>query len=343
MRVLAVTNIYPTPALPTCGTFVEQQIKGLRQVGINVDVLFVNRAQEGMKEYLGLGKRLRTSCENFRPDIVHSMFGGVMAEVMTRVVCDRPTVVSFCGSDLLGQNLAGPLRKIISGFGVRASWMAARRAHGVVVKSSNLFDSLPKDIKKSKVRIIPNGVDLLKFSPLDRDKCREELGWTSKCLHLLFPTNLGDPVKRFFLAKAAAEILNNSGIHVEIHQLRGVPHEKVPIWLNASDVVLLTSLQEGSPNIIKEALACDIPVVSVDVGDVKERIDTIEGCYIALPDPLDLADKLKLVQAGMRRVSGQISMHELSLDQVAISLMNFYKELLSNSLKPIKLGRELNL
>jgi len=260
-----------------------------------------------------------------------------MADVMTRVVRDRPTVVSFCGSELLGQNLAGFSRKIISGFGVRASWRAAKRAHGVVVKSRNLLDCLPNDIKRSsKVRIIPNGVDLLKFRPLDRDKCREELGWPSKCLHLLFPTNLGDPVKRFFLAKAAAEILDNSGIHVEIHQLRGVPHEKVPIWLNASDAVLLTSLQEGSPNIIKEALACDIPVVSVDVGDVQERINEIEGCYIALPDPQDLADKLKLVQAG-GRVSGRVSMQELSLEKVAITFMNFYEKLLSDSLEPIRI------
>jgi len=337
MRVLAVTNVYPTPALPACGTYVEQQIKGLRQVGINVDVLFVNRAEGGMKEYLGLGKRLLKRCENFRPDIVHSMFGGVMADMMTRVVRDRPTVVSFCGSDLLGENLSGSLRKIVSGFGVRASWKSARRAHGVVVKSRNLLDSLPRDIRRSKVKIIPNGVDLLKFRPLDRDKCREELGWTSNCFHLLFPANLGDPVKRYFLAKASVEILNNSGNHVEIHLLRGVPHEKVPIWLNASDVVLLTSLQEGSPNIIKEAFACDIPDVSVDVGDVKERINNIEGCYIALPDPGDLAAKLQLVQAGTRRVSARISMQELSLEQVAIYLMNFYEELLSVSLEPIKI------
>ena len=343
MRVLAVTNVYPTPALPACGTYVEQQIKGLRQVGINVEVLFVNRAEKGMKEYLSLGNQLRSRCENFHPDIVHSMFGGIMAEVTTRVVRDRPTVVSFCGSDLLGQNLAGPLRKIVSGFGVRASWQAARRANGIVVKSRNLMDSLPKDINRSKINIIPNGVDLLKFKPLNKDKCCGELGWASNRFHVLFPANLGDPVKRFSLAKAAIEILNSSGNHVELHQLRCVEHDKVPVWLNASDAVLLTSLQEGSPNIIKEALACNIPIVSVDVGDVKERIKKIEGCYIGLPDPRDLAHKLQLVQAGMRTVAGRATMQGLSLEQVAISLMNLYQELLKISFEPIELGPQVTI
>jgi glycosyltransferase involved in cell wall biosynthesis len=329
LRVLAVTNLYPSSKSPASGTFVEQQIQGLRQVGINVEVLFVDRDGEGMKVYLGLRNRLLTGCEKFRPDIVHSMYGGVMAEVMTRVVRNRPTVVSFCGSDLLGELLSGPLRKIISGLGVRASWNAARRATGVVVKSRNLLDSLPKDINLSKVRIIPNGIDLVRFRPIDQEECRKQLGWNNNHFHVLFPTNLGDPRKRFNLAKSAVETLNNSSRKfAEIHQLRGVSHDMVPIWLNASDVVLLTSLHEGSPNIIKEALACNIPVVSVDVGDVKERMNKIEGCYIALPDPSDLAEKLQLVQAGKKRVSGRCSMQELSLEKVAIRLKNLYEELL---------------
>lgn len=257
------------------------------------------------------------------------MYGGVMANVMTRVVRDRPTVVSFCGSDLLGELLSGSVRKIISRIGVRASWRAARRASGVIVKSRNLLDSLPKDINRSKIRIIPNGIDLTRFKPLGQSESREQLGWNDNCFHVLFPTNQGDPRKRFNLAKAAVEILNNSSKNlVEIHQLRGVPHELVPIWLNASDVVLLTSLHEGSPNIIKEALACDVPVVSVDVGDVRERIKEIDGCYIALADPVDLAEKLQLVQAGMQRISGRLGMQELSLEQVAIRIGNFYEELL---------------
>lgn len=328
MRILAVTNYYPSKKNPFAGAFIEQQVSGLRKIGLNVEVLFIDRAQNGIGEYFHLGRRIQRCYREFSPDIVHAMYGGVIAETMTRVIRDRPTVVSFCGSDLLGENLSGVFRKIISGFGVLASWKAAERATGIIVKSRNLLDALPKSIPISKVKIIPNGVNLDRFKPLDQDKCRKELGWDSNRFHVLFPTNSGNPVKRFDLAKSAVDILNKTGDHVEIHQLCGVYPEKVSVWLNASDVVLLSSLQEGSPNIIKEALSCDLPVVSVDVGDVKERIHKIEGCYIALPDPRDLAAKLRFVQASRRRVAGRSTMEELSLERVATRIRNFYGELL---------------
>src|SRR5882724_7914480 len=328
MRLLAVTNIYPTPQAPAQGTFVEQQIKGLREVGLDVDVMFLDRAQRGMGVYLGLGRQIRARIANYQPDLVHVMYGGVMADEVTRAIVDRPTVVSFCGDDLLGELLSGILRKLISRYGVMASYRAARRARGIVVKSKNLKDALPDDVDRSKVRIIPNGVDLERFKPLNRDKCRKRLGWSGDRFHVLFPTNDGDPRKRPGLAKAAVEAANHSGVQAEMHQLRGVPHEEVSIWLNASDVVLLTSLHEGSPNIVKEALACNIPVVSVDVGDVRERIRGIEGCYLAVPEPGDLAAKLQIVHAGSRRVVSRIKMQELSLERVALQLKEFYSEVL---------------
>jgi len=105
-----------------------------------------------------------------------------------------------------------------------------------------------------------------------------------------------------------------------------VLHQDVPIWLNASDVVLLTSLHEGSPNVIKEALGCDVPIVSVDVGDVRERIQGVEGCYIALPTPADLAGKLAVVSAGERRVNGRASVQHLSLENIALCLKQFYAD-----------------
>jgi teichuronic acid biosynthesis glycosyltransferase TuaC len=330
LRILAVTNVYPTPQAPSLGTYVEQQVKGLRQIGLGVNVMFLDRAQKGMGVYLGLGRQLRARVVNYQPDVVHVMYGGKMGDEVTRVIADRPTIVSFCGSDLLGEPLSGILRKLIAGYGVMASHRAARRACGIVVKSKNLQDALPEDADRSKVRIIPNGVDLGRFKPLNRGQCRKMLGWSDNHFHVLFPTSSGDPLKRPDLAKAAVEAANRSGIQAEMHQMRGVSHEEVPIWLNASDVVLLTSLQEGSPNIVKEALACNIPVVSVDVGDVRERIQGIEGCYLGAPEPGDLAAKLHMVHAGPRRIAGRIKMRELSLERVALQFKEFYSEVLGS-------------
>src|SRR5215813_14094791 len=95
MRVLAVTNMYPTPHAPTSGIFVEQQINGLRQVGLDFDVLFIDRAHRGMGAYLGAQRKICARVAHFEPDLVHVMYGGVMADQVVRSVSDRPRVVTF--------------------------------------------------------------------------------------------------------------------------------------------------------------------------------------------------------------------------------------------------------
>ncbi len=216
MRILAVTNMYPGPQAPALGTFVEQQV-------------------------VGVPKQLRAQIDRCQPDVVHVMYGGIMADQVTRTVRDRPTVVTFHGSDLLGQHLSGLLRSVTAGYGVRASWKAARRADRIVTVSKALKESLPRDINSRKVAIIPNGIDLERFKPLDRSECCRRLGWDPNLFHVLFPANGGDPVKRPTLAQAAVNSLQSAGIPAEMHYLRGIPNSEVSIWLNASDVVLLTS------------------------------------------------------------------------------------------------------
>lgn len=328
MRILVVTNMYPTPRLPASGTFVEQQVKSLRQLGFEVEVMFVDRTQEGMGAYRDLGRKVHVRSGDFHADAVHIMYGGIMADEVTRAVTDRPTVVSFCGSDLLGERLSGYMRKLISQYGVFASHRAARRASGIIVKSKQLQELLPNDVDRSKVKIIPNGIDFERFRPLARNICCQQLGWDIGSFHILFPANSGDPVKRPALARASTDIVNRQGIRTELHPLQKVPHHEVPIWLNASDAVLLTSLHEGSPNVIKEALACNVPIVSVNVGDVSERIEGVAGCYLALPDPDDLAAKLHLVYTGPRRIAGREKIEDLALQRVAERLKEFYSALL---------------
>src|ERR687884_385904 len=106
-RILAVTNMYPTPQNPTSGIFVEQQIKGLRNIGLDIDVLIVDRTSKGMGAYWGLSRQIRARVASFQPDVVHVMYGGVMADQVTSIVGHRPIVVTFHGSDLLGEHLSG--------------------------------------------------------------------------------------------------------------------------------------------------------------------------------------------------------------------------------------------
>jgi len=104
--------MYPGPLAPTSGTFVEQQVKGLRDIGIDVDVLYLDRKEKGMRVYFTIPNILGSKIEDFQPDLVHAMYGGVMADQVTRTVKDRPTIVTFHGSDLLGENFSGTLRKM---------------------------------------------------------------------------------------------------------------------------------------------------------------------------------------------------------------------------------------
>ncbi len=327
LRVLAVTNMLPTRDSPHAGRFIQQQIEGLQRTGLDVEVLFVDRRDKGMRVYVGLPVVLKKTVALFQPDLVHVMYGGIMARLVTQVVGDRPVVVTFHGSDLLGQPFERPIRRILSACGVLASRHAVRRCSGVVLVAEHLKRSLPKNTLGSKVQVIPCGIDLNLFEPLNRDRCCLRLGWNRDSFHILFQ-NTGDPVKRPALAYAAVERLKAVGVQAEIHELCGIPYEQVSVWLNASDALLVTSFHEGSPTIVKEALACNLPIVSVAVGDISQRVQEIEGCHISAPDAMELARKLQYVHVNPRRIDARRTVHSVSVDHCARRLAQFYREVL---------------
>jgi len=329
MRVLAVTNMFPTRAAPANGVFVEEQIKGLRARGLQVRVLFVDRRRQGPLVYYRLGPRLRTAVNEFAPDLLHIMYGGVMAQQGTSILAMPPIVVTFHGSDLLGENLHGWQRKVLSHYGVLCSRVAARRAEGVIVVAQHLLRPLGKKVERKKVRVIPCGIDLERFKPMDHARCREQLGWQPDRFHVLFATSAGDAVKQPELARAAVAELQRDGRRVDFHIMSGVPNSEVPVWLNASDVLLLTSKHEGSPTIVKEALACGLPVVSVKLGDVPERLEGIDGCHLAEADPAALARKLAVVFERRQRLNCRDKLQELSCEAAAGNLEGFYQQLIT--------------
>lgn len=322
MRILAVTNMYPSAASPGSGVFVQEQVKGLCAIGLDVRVLFVDRRGEGPLQYYRMRNRIAAAVADFEPDTLHVMYGGVMADQIVRRHHFRPVVVTFHGSDLLGENLSGWTRKIISRYGVYCSRRAARAADRVVVVARHLAKALNGGVNRDKVRVIPCGIDMERFKPMDPLWCKQRLGWDPRSFHVLFASSNGDPVKRPWLAKAAV-----AGMSAELHYMTGISNVEVPLWLNASDALLLTSVHEGSPTIIKEALACGLPIVSVDVGDVAERIEGIEGCHLAQPEPADLAAKLGLVQRNGKRINCRTQLDELSIVSVAQQLKRCYEEI----------------
>jgi glycosyltransferase involved in cell wall biosynthesis len=339
LRVLAVTNVYPTPQAPGVGTFIEQQVKGLQQSGVDVDLLFVGRVQKGMRAYLNVGQHARDRAITGQPDVVHVLYGGVMADAVTRMIKNKPLVVSFCGEDLLGEPLSGYLavgrpvmgcwRSLVSGYGVWASHRAARRAHRIIVKSKNLQDALPNDVDRTKVNIIPNGIDINRFTPIDRREARQILGWPEDEAVVLFVTAAGVPRKRLGLAQEAVAGITGYDRKVEFRVMSGVPHAQVPLWLNAADVLLLTSVHEGGVNIVKEAMACNLPIVSVDVGDVRERLTGVQLCKVTDATPQALGDGVKEILCRGGRSDGRNHLNALTLDAVAARLKQVYTQALN--------------
>ena len=329
MKVVAVTNALPAPGEASTNPFFTEQVASQVAAGVEVRVVHADRTGRGQLAYLGLGRRVRDVVSEEKADLVHALYGGVMAWAVARSLRGTPFVVTFCGNDLLGEGETPFTRRGHEALGLYCSRRAAEAAAGIVVMTDSFCDALPDDVDPSRIRVIPTGIDLERFVPEDPAAARARLGWADDRRHVLFPASPTRTEKRFWLARQAFELLQQqSDETLELHCLDGVVRTDVPTWFNASDAVVLTSTHEGSPNAVKEALACNVPVVSVAVGDVAERIRGIEGCALVEPDPDALADALAAALT-VGRIEGRHAVEPLALDLTAERIDAFYAEILA--------------
>jgi len=193
----------------------------------------------------------------------------------------------------------------------------------MIVKSKNLESYT---YLKNKVKIIPNGVDIIKFKPIEKNICREKLNIDINYKIILFLGNPSDPRKNYNLLKKAINIIKD--VNVKIIKPYPVDNKDIVYFMNAADVLVMTSYLEGSPNVIKEAMACNLPIVSTDVGDVKEIIGDTEGCFICSYDHKDVADKIKKALDYGKRTNGRERIIKLGLDSdsIAKKIINVYEE-----------------
>lgn len=324
MRVLLLTNMYPTPATPFAGLFLADQVESLERAGIDVELLHFDRTTEGMGVYRQVAGRTRAAIARRRPDVVHALYGGILAHRAARAAGDLPLVVSFLGSDLLSEPTAPLPARLSAAVGVVASRRVAPRADAVVVMSDGLRRALPASVPDDRVHVIPHGLSPL-FRPLDLAEARRQLGWEGDGPHVMFGAE-PRPVKRPELARAAVEVLRRDHPGVQLHVPGGVPRALMPVWLNAADAVVLTSRHEGSPNVVKEALACGTPIVSVPVGDVEERLRDVPATAVVAADPAALAAGLREVLAAERRTGRAATIADLDLDHLAARVGRVYEE-----------------
>lgn len=320
MKVLHVTGMYPTKNNPTFGISVKTQIESLENEGIDCEV-FVLKGTGFMKYIIGIFQ-IREYLKNNKFDFIHAHF--MYAGWTARFASNLPLLVSFLGSDVYGRCGINGEHKLFSQiFHKKLSYILSVFSTKSILMSTHMSNFFPSE----KVEIIPPGVNLRIFKPITIDK--ESLGLTKNVTYILFPSSPERPEKRYKLAADSIKILKKEYPNVELLHLVGLKPKEVSNLMNACDCVLLTSKHEGSPNVIKESLACNTPVISVDVGDVKERIEGVQNCYIVSNKPEEIADILWIaIKKNQRALNGFEKMQELSQQKIARKIIAVYNDLL---------------
>ena len=203
-----------------------------------------------------------------------------------------------------------------------SKWAIKLSSHNVFVSKSNISIAHPK---KSKYSLIPCGINLEDYPIIDRLKARKAMGLNPESKYVLFSGSFDNRVKNAPLAKTAISLLSD----VELIELKGFARHQVAMMMQAVNALLMTSFTEGSPQVIKEAMACGCPIVSVDVGDVREMIEGLHGCYISERDPRSIAHNLTEAMAYGKRTKGRdvIIEKQLTNEIIALRLIVVYSSI----------------
>lgn len=305
MHVLILTTGSPDDA-----HFLKRRMRVLERRGIEFTVRTVpgsgrsNTEQRSVSEYVRFYLQVLRESRN-EYDLVHANYGLTAPIALAQPT--RPVVLSLWGSDLHGQY----------------GWVSKRFApfcDEVVVMSERMRSELGHPCE-----IIPHGLDLEMFSPQPRDRAREQLGWDDDRYHVFFPYSTDRPVKDYPRAKRIIDAANRElDRPVELHIADYIAHEKIPPRMNAADVVLLTSRREGSPNTVKEAMACNVPIVATDVGDVSERLAAVEPSVVADSDVELISGLVSLLERGDRS-NGREEIRHLDCERIAVKLLDVYE------------------
>lgn len=281
MRVLHVTNNYPTENFPIFGIFVKEQIDSLSALGIDNNVFFINSREKGRKEYFYGYLKLIWHLSAHKYDLIHChhSFSGAIF-VATLFPLFTKCIVSF-------QN--DPSRE----FNGRLFNICHLLFDKIILKNNSEFY-----MKYRKCIYLPNGVDVDFFTPKDKNECLKVTNLDASKKYLLFlDSHNRRTQKRIDRFEEVIKILRNKYHHFEVEPLvlTNTKRELIPYYISISAMHLLTSDFEGSPNSVKECLACNTPVVSTPVGNVVDLMGDIEGCYISRSfDPEELAQLVVL-------------------------------------------------
>ena len=327
LRVLYVTNMWPDETQPWRGPYIRRQADSLARVGVDLDVLPI-RGYASRGAYTSAARETLRRTREGGYDVVHAHYGhsGVVARVQRRA----PLVVSFYGDDLLATRTEDGSLTTRSRVEAAVFKQLGRVAAATITQSAQMERALPAALRPRN-HVIPDGVDLERFRPIPRDEARTRLGWDPDETTAIFVADPRIPVKNYPLAEEAHRRLSASRPGVRLRVATGVLPDDVPVWMSAADALLLTSHSEGSPNVIKEAMASALPIVATPVGDVPERLSGVAGCHVCEPDPDALAAALDSALDHGRSEEARAAVQSLSGEAVARRIVGVYRTAIGSS------------
>jgi glycosyltransferase involved in cell wall biosynthesis len=305
MKILIVASYNKGRFVP----FVEEQAAALTEADCVID--FYGLQGKGLRGYLRNLPNLKQKIREFQPEIIHAHYGltGLLANLQRSV----PVVTTYHGSDIND-------KKALS----FSKWTMRLSAWNIFVSKKTLEIAKPP----KRFSLLPCGVDLTELQLTSKKVARQKMNLTQDKCYVLFAGAFDNVVKNASLAKDAIMLLQED--QVELLELKGYSREEVTLLMCAADAFLMTSFSEGSPQVIKEAMACGCPIVSVDVGDVKERTEGVEGCFVTNTRNVnELAVLLRKAMTFCGRTKGRerIVSDELDNRKIAEQLIAIYQNI----------------
>lgn len=292
-------------------SFVQSQYDSLKAEGLEM-VLFPV-VGHGALAHLKAAWQLRKIVRREKPDVIHAHYSvyGYVAALATMCMCHKPEIVVSILGSFPRRNKKWRLVR----YCVQHVW------DKTIVKSERTKRQLGLDVP-----VIPNGVNLEIFQTLEASAARKAVGFEDGKKYIIWCSNPERPEKDWALAQAAVAQVND----VELVAVYNKTPQEVCTYMNASDCLLLTSVSEGSPNVIKEAMSCNCPIVTTNVGDVTERLENLEGCYVVNGrEPKELAEAIRKSLAFGKRTEGRkrIIADQLEISQIAKRIKEIYERI----------------
>lgn len=292
--------------------FIHDQVEAIKYKDPNLHFDYFIIKGKGVWGYLKNLKLLKEQIKSNNYNIVHAHFA--LSGLLTNLQRKVPVVITFHGSDINNVKI-----RIVSHIVELLSLKT--------IYVSKKLQEISIGHNKLNSFVIPCGVDFNVFKPYESAALRSQIGLNGQMKYILFSSSFDNPVKNFSLLLDAVELITN--YQIKIIELKNYQRHQVAELMSAVDVCVMTSFTEGSPQFIKEAMACNCPIVSTDVGDVKEVVGNIKGCFITNYKPIDVANKIKMALNLNERTQGRNAIQLFNNDIIAEKIINLYKSIIA--------------